>query len=345
LTAYSIDPIEDSRWDVFVERHARASVFHTAGWLKALRDAYGYRSLAVTTSPPGADLRNGIVVTRVESRITGRRLVSVPFADHCEPLTDTAEESAELLTAVMEMRSRGRFRYVELRPLAEGRSPDGFDISGSYLFHSLDLRATEAQLFSRLHRDSIQRKIRRAGREGLQHLEGQSDDLMRAFYRLLTVTRQRHGLPPQPYYWFEHLGRQLADRLTIHVAVKAGTPIASILTLRHRQTIYYKYGASDARHHSSGAMPFLFWRLIVGARAGGVSTLDLGRSDLDGPGLIVFKERLGGARATLSYFRCPPPTRPPGPARGPSTFARLLMRMLPGFARRGAGRLIYPHLG
>src|SRR2546430_11331216 len=34
---YSLDPLEDPRWAEFVQRHPRASVFHTPGWLEALR--------------------------------------------------------------------------------------------------------------------------------------------------------------------------------------------------------------------------------------------------------------------------------------------------------------------
>ena len=36
-----IDPLADARWDELVERHPRASVFHTRGWLEALKRTYG----------------------------------------------------------------------------------------------------------------------------------------------------------------------------------------------------------------------------------------------------------------------------------------------------------------
>ena len=37
-------------------------------------------------SPPDEPLENGFLFCRVESWLTGRRLVSLPFSDHCEPL-------------------------------------------------------------------------------------------------------------------------------------------------------------------------------------------------------------------------------------------------------------------
>ena len=111
------------------------------------------------------------------------------------------------------------------------------------------------------------------------------------------LTRRRHGLPPQPLAWFRNLVACLGDRVLIHMASKDGQPIASILTLSFKKTMFYKYGGSDAVHHRSGAMPFLFWRLIQDAQARGFVELDLGRSNVDQPGLIAFKEHFGATRS------------------------------------------------
>src|SRR5689334_19011211 len=81
-----IRPLEDPRWTKFVDEHPRSSAFHTAGWLEALRRTYDYEPIALTTSPPDADLQNAVVFCRVNSWLTGRRLVSLPFSDHCNPL-------------------------------------------------------------------------------------------------------------------------------------------------------------------------------------------------------------------------------------------------------------------
>src|SRR5215472_17039235 len=97
MAIHAIDPLRDLRWAEFVERHPRASVFHTPGWLKALRRTYGYEPVVYTTSSPKADLNDGLVLCRIRSRITGHRLVSLPFSDHCEPLTDCPEDLWTLL--------------------------------------------------------------------------------------------------------------------------------------------------------------------------------------------------------------------------------------------------------
>ena len=137
----------------------------------------------------------------------------------------------------------------------------------------------------------------------------------------------------------------MGDRLTIHLASKDGVPVAGILTLSFKKTMVYKYGGSDAAYHPMGGMPFLFWRAIQGAQAQGLEELDLGRSDLDQPGLIAFKDHLGAARSELTYYTRPA-RRPAAGHAGPlARLARRVVPLLPDAALDLTGRLLYRHLG
>ena len=118
-----------------------------------------------------------------------------------------------------------------------------------YCLHAIDLQPSIGAIFRNLHKNSVQRKIRRAEREGLAYEEGNSERLLGYFYKLLVVTRKRQHLPPQPLKWFRSLMATFGANLKIRVAFKNGVPIASILTLNHKNTVTYKYGCSDARLH------------------------------------------------------------------------------------------------
>jgi len=83
MTVYTLDPLQDSRWAELIARHPQASVFHTMAWLQTLRRTYGYQPTVFTTTGPESALDNGIVFCQVRSWLTGRRLVSLPFSDHC----------------------------------------------------------------------------------------------------------------------------------------------------------------------------------------------------------------------------------------------------------------------
>src|SRR5436190_24069265 len=126
MPVYEIDPLHDSRWSVLVESHPRSSIFHTREWLDALRRTYKYKARAFTTSAPGNLLSNGIVFCQVKSWLTGSRLVSLPFSDHCEPLAAAGEELDELL----EYAASGHWRYIELRP--QSSAPGVVQMAGSF---------------------------------------------------------------------------------------------------------------------------------------------------------------------------------------------------------------------
>ena len=67
----------------------------------------------------------------------------------------------------------------------------------------------------------------------------------------------------------------------------------------------YKYGCSDARYHSLGGMPFLYWKAIHEAKSNSATEFDLGRSDFDIPALITFKDPWAPSRFTLIHCRYP----------------------------------------
>jgi len=344
-----IDPLADARWEELLERHARAAVFHSRGWLEALKRTYGYEPIVLTTTERGP-LENGLALCRVKSFLS-RRLVSLPFSDHCDPLVDRPDDLSQMIEFLRGEVEKRRCRSFELRPrhatLAEAPRAKAGRVaeSASYFLHTLDLSRPAKEIFAGFHHSSTQRAIRRAEREGVSVEAGTSEQFLSSFYRLLRLTRRRHGLPPQPIAWFRNLLAGFGDALTMHVASKDGRPIAAILTLSFKRTMVYKYGGSDAGEHRLGAMPFLFWRAIEQAKAQGIEELDLGRSDFDQPGLLAFKDHLGATRSTLTYYTWP--ERRAGTVHdGPiARAARRVVAHLPDAALDLTGRLLYKHLG
>lgn len=241
---------------------------------------------------------------RVNSWLTGHRLVSLPYSDHCEPLAEI-EVVREVCAALeQEVRER-RLRYFELRPLRQLACQDALcQPVGRYCMHTLDLTPDLAAIYNGFHPSSIQRKIRRAAREGLTYREGRSEDLLDAFCRLQARTRRRHGVPVQPAVWFRNLIRLFGDALTIRVAMSGDEAAASILTIRHKGTLVYKYGCGDARLNRLGGMQLLLWKAIEDAKGQDLKAFDLGRSDAAQEGLVKFKERWGCETMGLTYLRC-----------------------------------------
>jgi lipid II:glycine glycyltransferase (peptidoglycan interpeptide bridge formation enzyme) len=301
---HRIEPLTDLRWEVFVKRHPRASVFHSRPWLDALRRTYGYEPVAYTTTAPGHPLQDGAVFCRVESMLTGRRLVSVPFSDHCDLLVSEPQDLAVFAKGLERVLHKENWRYIEIRPLHQTEIVNGLGQSSAiYRFHQLDLRPDLETLLGNCHKSSTQRKIQRALREGLVYTEGSDESLLNDFYRLLVLARQRHRLPPQPKSWYRNLTEAFGRDLKFRLALKDGRPVAGMLTLRYKDTLVYKNGGSDSRFHNLGAMHLLYWESIRDAKNLGLRRFDLGRTDAEQAGLIKFKSRWGAEQSTLTYTR------------------------------------------
>jgi len=346
MPLYSFNPILDSRWENFARSHPKASAFHQKGWLQALAATYGYRPIVVTSTPPGTALADGIAFCEVNSWITGSRLVSLPFSDHCEPLMSAGGDPLELTEWMRTERRKHKWGYIELRPFLQKISSEAcFVESQSFWCHTLDLSPALEEIFCSLHKDCVQRRIRRAEHEHLSYEKGCTEGLLDDFYRLIVMTRRRHRLLPQPREWFHQILVFMKSDVEIRLARREGVAIAGILTLRHGNTVVYKYGCSDAEFHHLAAMPFLMWKLIEESKMAGAEKIDLGRTDLDQRGLLEFKNRLGAICRRLTYLRYPGSARKGNVMEPYLPAARRLFSVMPDAVTSIAGRVAYRHIG
>jgi hypothetical protein len=344
-----LHPLLDSRWDELVVHHPKASAFHQRGWLEALACTYGYEPVVFTTSSPTGDLKNGLVFCRINSWLTGRRLVSLPFSDHCEPLCDSAEEMNFLIRYLHTAIERQEWKYLEVRPttgnFCQTGYGNGFLPSAAYFLHTIDLRPDLDKVFRSLDKDSVQRRIQRAQRAGLVEECGTSENLLKDFYDLFVITRSRHCVPPPPHTWFRNLIQCCGKALQIRVAYKDNQPIAAILTLRFRDVVYFKYGCSDVRFNKLGATPWLLWNAIAAGKSNGANEFEMGRTQEDNAGLLAFKNHWVRESKRLIYWRFPHASPLDSVNGWKLKIAKRIFSSMPNRLLRVTGRLLYQHIG
>jgi hypothetical protein len=348
-TVHTLDPLSDPRWDDLTARHPRASVFHQRAWLQALVRTYGYKPVVFTTSSATSELQNGLLFCQIDSWLTGRRLVSLPFSDHCEPLCDSADELKALVRHTQSAVDARDWEYLELRPTDEKFGEAGAEMGlqpiGQYFHHVLDLVPSIEDLFRGFDKDSVQRRIKRADQAGLIEKCGSSRELLSEFYNLFILTRGRHHLPPPPYAWFENLLETQGNALEIRVAYKDSKPIAALLSLRFRDVAYFKYGCSDAAFKKYGATPWLLWRAIASAKNSGAQQFDLGRTDNDNAGLLAFKNNWVAAYKRLLYWRFPAAAGTEMNEGWKLKMAKKMFSRMPQALLVMSGKLVYRHIG
>ena len=260
---------------------------------------YGYQASAFTTSHPEEALNNALVFCRVQSWLTGRRYVSLPFSDHCTPLVENKAQFACLWSHLRQQCEHEGQKYVEIRPAHNFDClTEDVDEVATFCLHRLDLSPDVREIFGSFHESCVRRKIKCAQREGLCYEEGKSEEVLTKFYALMVLTRHRHQLPPQPLAWFRNLIACVGDDLKIRLVSHQGRPAAGVLTIRYKDTMMYKYGCSAPQLHYLGPMQLGLWNAIQEAKRQGLREFDRGRTEWTDTGLLKTLARPGNLWVT-----------------------------------------------
>jgi len=109
-----LNPISEERWDSRLPANAGCSFFHGTGWAKVLQSTYGYQPNYFATLA-GERLDALLPVMEVDSWLTGRRGVSLPFTDYCDPLASDLPAFKQLFEQAVQYGRERHWKYLELR--------------------------------------------------------------------------------------------------------------------------------------------------------------------------------------------------------------------------------------
>lgn len=346
LQADLIDPLTGDGWDRAVARNPDATIFHSSAWAKVLSETYGhtphYLSLSHNAEPAVL-----VPVMEVKSLFTGRRGVCLPFSDFCAPLKfDRTLSDDAMVDHLSDLARERRWKYFEVRgPLSfDGARPSPHH---TVYGHKLDLTKSPSELFDAFS-SSVHRALRKAERSGLTVEITTDSGALAEFYRLHAQTRRRHGIPPQPFSFFQNIQTHIIERdLGFLVAARLrGKMIATAVFFLFANHAVFKFGASDDRYQEHRPNNLVMWEGIKRAAQLGAISLHLGRTDFEHAGLRRFKLSLGAEEEMLNYFRFDTLTSRwmNEQTHRSSVFPGAVFRRLPLTVNQLAGTMIYPHL-
>jgi hypothetical protein len=296
-----MNPADYPGWDGLVLAHPRGSIFHSSAWAKTLQKSYDFRPVYFMASQ--ADGGSAMLpLMEVNSWLTGRRGIALPFTDDCEPLYSDAAAARKLIQAATEFGRKRGWKSMEWRG---GRELfDGARASLGFYGHSVDLEADEDRMFARLD-SPVRRAVRKAEKSGVTVEISQSLAAMKVFYSLHCKTRRKHGLPPQPFVFFQNIFEHILSKKQGMIAIASWRerPVAASVYFQLGARAVYKYGASDeAFQHLRGAN-LVMWEAVKWHARQGATTLHLGRTSLGNEGLRRFKLGWGAREQTIEYVK------------------------------------------
>jgi hypothetical protein len=338
-----VNPLENEDWDDLTLSHPKAAIFHSRAWAQVLAGTYGYRP-EYFLAAENQSLHALLPLFEVRSWITGVRGVSLPFTDSCEPLESAHIKWADLFSAAQALGRERQWSYLEIRGVPERQA----ECSARFYTHEIDLSPSEDSLFENCEA-SMRRAIRKAEKESIRIEAKITSEAMDQYYALHRMTRQKHGIPPQPLRFFRNIyAHIIAKGLgTILLARKGPKVVAGAIFFHFGESAIYKFGASDVSEQQSRPNNLLLWRGALHMRTLGARRLSFGRTSLTQDGLRRFKLGYGARESTLAYTRFSFHSNQFAQAQADRSTGlhATLFRYCPRSLSRLAGAAIYPHIG
>jgi CelD/BcsL family acetyltransferase involved in cellulose biosynthesis len=342
-----LGPEHDDRVRALLRDFPQATIYHTPAWRDAVTATYGYQPMNLGYLE-GTELRAVLPLMFVRSRLTGRRLVSVPFSNTCGPV-GRPEGVGPLVDKALAMRRDLGAKALEIRTQSNLNPIDDerFTKLSYFITSVLALDPDPMKVWDGFKGKNVRTEVRQATKKGIEVREGTREDLEQ-FYRLFANLRLKHGVPPQPFGFFDNLWRHLwPDHLHLLVATYRGKHVASMLNLGYGQTIAGAYLGSDLAYRSYRVHQLLYWKTMELGCLKGYRFFDFLRSPKNDEGLRYFKHRWSAVEVDLQYLFHPQVCGTASTVEESAKYKLMaaVLKRAPKFVGKGLGRMIYGHLG
>jgi len=342
LTVEPLRPRDWQRWDGYVHSHDDGSIYHTVGWMLSVRDAFGHRPCYKLLRRDGV-LAGVLPMFCVDSRLGGRRFISVPYGVDGGVLADddavadcllehVVRQGARTGAVTVEFRSSRR-RYAQLTPV------------DSYVTFRRQLPESADDVLAWLPR-----KARAAARnaECKHRLTTEfSPRWLRTVWRLYARSMRRLGSLAYPYRFIEQIWDRHRRCAFVQIVRFGNRPIAGLLSLRYNDTFVPYIAGCDERYNRCGTNNYLYMTAMRQAVRIGCRVFDFGRTRIDNRGSYDFKRFCGFTPQPMGYQRWVHPDRECrdlSPSNPSMQLYRRIWRHLPQWMCNVAGGRLARHI-
>jgi hypothetical protein len=109
-----IDPVDYPRWNELIASCRGSSFFHSSNWAAVLMESYSYRPLYFARRQ-GVEISELVPVMEANSFLTGKRGISLPFTDICEPIVQDEASFSSIFDEILRYGKKAGWKYLELR--------------------------------------------------------------------------------------------------------------------------------------------------------------------------------------------------------------------------------------
>ena len=340
-----INPITNLEWFDFITKSNNSNIFHHPSWFLVLNKTYGYKIYAAIVRDANDSIICGLPFAYVNSKITGKRILSLPFTDRCDIICESEAHINILFDMIKEYSDMNKCMFLELR---SNKKIGLLEKNKSFLQHIINLDKDTQTIFNTFDQKSVQWGIKKSIKMGVKVKFKTDINSVTSFIHLNVQTRKKHGILPQPDKFFYNIQKYLFenDLGFIAVAYLDDLIIAASVFLFFNGKFSYKYNASDSSFLNYQPNNLILWETINWAVNNGGKLFDFGRSDLSNLGLVSFKRRWGTTETPLDYYTYPVTSKFYESQKHSSwkfEAMKFTTKIMPSYACRKLGGAIYKH--
>lgn len=291
------DPDTCAAIEAFVAAHPESTPFHRPAWLRAVEQGCGQRGHYLVAMDEPGDIAGLLPLTEVRSRLFGNALVSTGFAVGGGILARDVAAIEPLTRAMAAAAAASGCPTLELRggPVVGGEWQLDEE---TYLGFARPLAADDEAELKAIPRKQ-RAEVRKALAADLSITIGRD---CQAHYAIYAESVRNLGTPVFPRALFRAMLDAFGENADVLTVRHEGQPVASVLSLYHRGTVYPYWGGGSEAARGLRANDALYFALMRHARERGCTRFDFGRSKA-GTGPAAFKKNWGFTPEPLRYAK------------------------------------------
>lgn len=293
-----------TKWNTYLEKNPKSSVFHTLEWKKILEKIYKFKPYYLLAID---DDIKGILCSFLTKGVFGKKIVSTPFNFYNQPLFDDKETGKKLMEYIINIGKKENVEYIELKALEkfDSRLVSQLNIKDSEHYFISNLKLTsnpEEKYYPRLKKN-LRTLKRNMEKKNIKIRELKNENDLKQFYNIMArLYRDKHNMIPQPYALFYEMYKIFDQNLRLLLAEHNNKVIAGMILLFFKKQVVYAYGASDQNYKIFSPGTLLIDEAIRRTSKMGYERMDFGVTSQYQEDLLKYKLNWGAEPSKLPYY-------------------------------------------
>ena len=288
-------PIDWPAWDEFVEHQPAASVYHLSRWRTVIQKSFGH-DCPYLVAKRSHRIVGVLPLVRMQSRLFGHFMVSVPYFNYGGALAVDKEAKAALLDKACAIASANNCSYLEMR---DSYALPDWPVRNDKVSMWLKLPLSADLLWEQLG-SKLRAQIKKSHAAGLRYETG-GIELLDAFYRVFSINMRDLGTPVYGKSFFENVVKLAPGHPTLVIGRDTrGDAVSAALLIQHRGRMEVPWASTVRRANELNANMGLYWHMLQYACYQRCHTFDFGRST-QGASTYRFKKQWGATPMQLHW--------------------------------------------